>query len=502
MRYTTFRFALDLTPTQRQLLSRYAGASRFAYNQCLRLLADARTKHQRDPSVDVPWSGFDLINSFNAWKRSEAAGRVFVVARDGSTTKQVTGLAWRHEVSAQVFEEAAVDLGRALAAYSDGKVHKRNGGSVGFPKPKKKGRCRDSFRLRNRFRKDGHCQIRVGDSNPRSVTLPNIGIIRVHDTRRLRRMLRPPRHLDVTTGREFTEPRARIMFATIVRHADRWYVSLTVHAHDLHPQRRHPARRAGAEQGFVGVDRGLRQFVVTATADGSEISRWSAPRSLTGRLQRLRDRSRAVSRKQQGSANRIRASRQLSREYARITNQRRSFLHEVSGQLAKTHSRLVIEDLKVANLMVNRHLARAIVDAGWTDFARQLTYKAQWFGAELVVCDPWFPSTKACHACGVVRGRVGLEERIFRCGSCGLVVDRDRNAAANLAAWADRNYAPRTAKQAAGSPTPLEGLGLAAGRPMAEPVPRKGEPTFGPASEPKTSEKDGAGSPSKVIGAL
>jgi putative transposase len=337
MRHTTFRFALDPTPAQRQVLSRHAGASRFAYNQCLGLVADARFEHQRDPSVDVPWSGFDLINSFNAWKRSEAAGRVFLAAGDGSITQQVTGLAWRHEVSAQVFEEAAVDLGRALAAYSDGKVHKRNGRNVGFPKPKRKGRCRDSFRLRNKFRNDGHYQIRVGDSYPRSLTLPKIGTIRVHDdTRRLRRMLRPLRHRDVTTGKEFTAPRARIVCATAVRHADRWYVSLTLHAPDLHPQRRHPAQGTGRQPGFVGVDRGLSQFVVAATADGSEISRWPAPRSLAGRLQTLRCRSRAVSRKRRGSANRARSVRQLSREYARIKSLRRSFLHEVSGQLAKT----------------------------------------------------------------------------------------------------------------------------------------------------------------------
>jgi putative transposase len=503
MRHTTFRFALDPTPAQRQLLARHAGASRFAYNQCLRLLVDARTERQRDPSVDVPWSGFDLINSFNAWKRSEAAGRVFAVASDGSITKRVTGLAWRHQVSAQVFEEAAIDLGRALAVFSGAKVRKRTEGNVGFPKPKRKGRCRDSFRLRNKTSNGGYSLIRIGDSHPRSLTLPRIGTIRVHDdTRRLRRMLRPIRQLDGTTGKELVAPRARILFATIVRQADRWYVNLTLHAPDLHPQRRHPAQPTGARPGFVGVDRGLRHFVVTATADGSELSRWPAPRSLTGRLQRLRDRSRAVSRKQRGSANRARAVRQLSREYAHIANLRRSFLHEVSGQLAKTHSRLVIEDLQVANLMANPRLARAIADAGWTVFARQLTYKAQWFGGELVVCDRWFPSTKTCHACGVVKQEVRLRQRVFFCDACGHACDRDRNAAANLAAWADRNHVPRTVKQAAGLPMPLEELAPPVGSPTACPSPTKGEPTLGLRPESRTSEKDGVGAPRKVLGAL
>jgi putative transposase len=149
MRHTTFRFALAPTSVQGATLARHAGASRFGYNQCLRLVADALSVKKAEPQVKVPWSGFDLINAFNAWKRSEAAGRVFVAAPDATVTKQVTGLGWRHEVSAQVFEEAAVDLGRALSGYSDNSSE-THGVRIGFPRPKRKGRCRDSFRVRNK----------------------------------------------------------------------------------------------------------------------------------------------------------------------------------------------------------------------------------------------------------------------------------------------------------------------------------------------------------------
>jgi len=139
MRHTTFRFALAPTPAQAAMLVRHAGASRFAYNQCLRLVTDALASKRTDLQVRVPWSGFDLINAFNAWKRSEAAGRVFVAAPDGTITKHITGLGWRHEVAAQVFEEAAVDLGRALSAYSNAKATMRKGRRVGFPRRKRKG---------------------------------------------------------------------------------------------------------------------------------------------------------------------------------------------------------------------------------------------------------------------------------------------------------------------------------------------------------------------------
>jgi putative transposase len=131
------------------------------------------------------------------------------------------------------------------------------------------------------------------------------------------------------------------------------------------------------------------------------------------------------------------AIRRLSRQHARIASVRQAFLHEVSSQLVQTHDRLCLEDLAVANLLTNRYLARAIADAAWAEFARQLRYKAAWFGAELMVSNRWFPSSKTCSRCGKIKQQLSLAERIFRCEACGLIADRDRNAAANLAAWAE-----------------------------------------------------------------
>jgi helix-turn-helix protein len=120
-RHTGFRFTVDPSPGQAAVLARHVGAARFAYNQCLRLVKDALDARVADASVVVPWSGFDLINAFNAWKRSPAAGRVLVVDLAGTVAVAATGLAWRGEVPQQVFEEAAVDLGRGLAAYAAGR---------------------------------------------------------------------------------------------------------------------------------------------------------------------------------------------------------------------------------------------------------------------------------------------------------------------------------------------------------------------------------------------
>jgi putative transposase len=432
MRHTSFRFSLDPTPAQVALLTRHAGAYRFAYNQCLRLLTDTLEAKRTDPRAKVPWSGFDLINALNAWKRSEAAGRIFVVSPGGTIAKHVTGLAWRHEVSAQVFEEAAVDLGRALSAYA----HARKGrgdGRVGFPRRKRKGRCRDSFRLRNKTN-----TIRIGSGHPRSVTLPKIGTIRVNDdTRRLRRLLRPVEHIDPSSGQVVVAPRGKVLFATVSRRGDRWYVSLNVLAPDLHPKRHHAPRSDQDHGGWVGIDRGLAIFAVAAMADGALAGCFHAPAPLQRNLIGLQQRSRALSRTRPRSRNQAKAIRQLSRYHARMAKVRRSFLHEVSSQLVKTHDRLCLEDLTVDNLIRNKHLARAITDASWAEFARQLAYKQAWRGGQVMVADRWFPSTKTCSRCGRVKDRMGLAERLFRCDGCGLVMDRDRNAAANLAAWAE-----------------------------------------------------------------
>jgi putative transposase len=437
MRHTTFRFALAPTSAQAALLARYAGASRFAYNQCLQLVIDALAARRADPQATVPWTGFDLINAVNAWKQSEDAGRIFVVSTDGAITKQVTGLPWRHDIAAQVFEEAAVDLGWGLVAYAKAKRGVRSE-RVGFPRRKRKGRCHESFRLRNRRDRRGTFAIRVGDGHPRSVTLPRIGTVRVCDnTRRLRRLLRPVEHLDPATGKPIVSPRAKLLFATVRRHGGRWYVSLNVQAPDLHRQLRHPPRGDQDHGGWVGIDRGLAAFVVAATTDGTEVGRFHGPKALQRNMVALRQRSRVVARTQRRSRNRAEAIRRLSRMHARIADTRRSFLHEVSSRLVKTHDRLCLEDLAVANLMRNKYLARAIGDAAWAELARQVVYKQAWRGGQVVLAERWLASTKTCSRCGLVKQRMRLAERAFRCETCGLVMDRDCNAAANLAAWAE-----------------------------------------------------------------
>jgi putative transposase len=445
-RHTTFQLTADPSPEQARALARHVGAARFAFNQCLRLHLDARTQPHGDRGsagagdrVRVPWSGFDFINVFNAWKRSQAAGRRFLIGSDGGAVVEVTGLAWRGEVSAQVFEEAAVDLGKALRAWTDSRKGKRAGRKVGHPRFKKK-TDRGSFRMRNKTAK-GRASIRVGEGHPRSVTLPGIGVVRVRDdTRRLRRML--------ACGR------ARILFAAVSRRAGRWKISLNVGATDLHPATRHLPREMGDHGGWAGADRGLHAPVVVATADGVQTVHVTiAPKAAKTAQPTTRRLSKAVSRKKKGSKNRKKAVARLGRHHEKIRNRRQHFLHQVSNLLVKTHDRLVLEDLNVPGMLTNHRLAAAISDAAWGELARQISYKLTWRGGTVLVADRWFPSSKTCSACGSVKTTLTLAERAFVCDECGLALDRDLNAAINLAAWGEKNYSQAPDPEARGRVT-------------------------------------------------
>jgi putative transposase len=378
----------------------------------------------------------DLINTFNAWRKTVDAGRVVAVDSAGAAEVVVTGLPWRSEVCQQVFEEAAVDCGRALAAWSDSRRDKRKGERVGFPRFKGKTASASSFRLRNRHRKGPPPAIRVGaNDRPRSITLPKIGQIGVHDdTRHLRRML--------------AKGRAKILFATVSHHAGRWWVSLNVEAAELHPAHQHLARDPGDVNGWVGIDRGLSAFAVAANVAGEEVARITeAPKALAAGMERQRRLAKSLSRKQKGSHNRRDAAAKLGRHHRHVANVRRHYVHQVSNELVKTRDRLVVENLNVRGMLRNRRLARVVSDAGWAEFARQLRYKQAWRGGELVIANRWFPSSKLCPACGAIRGDLTLADRTFNC-ACGHSADRDCNAAVNLARWGQQHHLdPRTPKQ-------------------------------------------------------
>jgi putative transposase len=201
----------------------------------------------------------------------------------------------------------------------------------------------------------------------------------------------------------------------------RWYVTLTLDTDA--PQPLEETSRA------VGVDLGVADFAVTS--GGNKIAN---PRHLERKARSLARYQRRLARCQNGSANRAKAVAKVARAHRKARHARRDFLHRASTRLVRENDVIVIEDLAVANMVRNRHLAHAISDCGWGEFRRQLAYKCQRYGRRLVVIDRWYPSSKTCSACGHRLAGLSLSTRQWTCPSCGARHDRDINAAQNILA--------------------------------------------------------------------
>jgi putative transposase len=201
----------------------------------------------------------------------------------------------------------------------------------------------------------------------------------------------------------------------------RWYVTFTIDT--AAPQPLPPAAHA------VGVDLGVTNFAVTS--DGERIAN---PRHLERKARNLARYQRRMARRRKGSANRAKAAAKVARAHRKIRNARQDFLHRASTGLVRRNDMIVIEDLAVANMIRNRHLARAISDCGWGEFRRQLEYKCGRYGRRLVVIGRWYPSSKTCSACGYLLAELSLSTRYWTCPSCRARHDRDINAAKNILA--------------------------------------------------------------------
>ena len=226
--------------------------------------------------------------------------------------------------------------------------------------------------------------------------------------------------------------RTTIQQATISYRGGRWQVSFQVR-HALAPARR-PVKHRG---GLVGVDAGISHLAtlsvsVPGLTDGE--GHIANPKILHGQLVRLAKLDRTLARKEKGSKNRARVLRQRARLHGRITKTRALHLHRVTNALAGGFDVVAIEDLNVAG-MANRkhHLGRALADASLGELRRQLTYKTGDYNHTLVAVDRFYPSSKTCSTCGAVKAKLHLGTRVYDCTSCGIVLDRDVNAARNIA---------------------------------------------------------------------
>jgi len=211
----------------------------------------------------------------------------------------------------------------------------------------------------------------------------------------------------------------KVNSATISRVANRWFVSLSVELDQ--------APKSCDSQACVGVDLGIKTLATLSNGESFE-----APKPLNKFLKKLKRMQRSFSRRKKDSNNRQKLRQKMAKVHARIANVRRDSLHKLTSYLTDHFGGIVIEDLKVSNMLKNHKLSCAIADMGWYTFRQQLEYKSQYKGNYLLIADRWFPSSKTCSNCGQKKDGLKLSERVYRCEACGQSLDRDLNAAINL----------------------------------------------------------------------
>lgn len=428
-----YRFTLAPTPAQEQQLLRWAGNSRLAFNYAL---AAKKTAHE-DWRAQVAALVEQGVPEAEARKKTRVptptkptVQKAFQAERGDTRTGTEGVCPWWHEVNTYVFQSAFGDADRAWKNWLDSFKGARAGRRVGYPRFKKRGRCRDSFRLHHDVKKPG---IRL--VGYRRLRLPSFGEIRLHDSgKRLSRLI--------------GKGQAVVQSVTVSRGGHRWYASVLCKVTMDLPEK--PTRRQ-AQRGTVGIDLGVKHLAALSQplAQGDPASLFvSNPRHLARAAGRLAKAQRALARTEKGSARREKARRRVGRIHHEVTALRAGTLHQLTKRLSTGFAVVAVEDLNVAGMTRSARgtverpgrkvrqkagLNRSVLDASLGEVRRQLAYKTSWYGSRLAVLDRWWPSSKTCSACGWRNPSLTLADRVFNCSNCDITMDRDYNAARNIA---------------------------------------------------------------------
>jgi IS605 OrfB family transposase len=334
-------------------------------------------------------------DAIKARRDAHEAGLPFI--SDGELSKQVITRAkltpqraWLGEVSAVILQQALADACQAYRSFFASLTGKRKGPKIAPPRF----RSRKDARQAVRFTKNARFAI-TGQGRLR---LPKIGDVKVRWSRPL-----PAEPSSVTVIKDA---------------AGRYFASFVVEVGG------EPLPQTPVE---VGIDLGLGHFAVLS--DGRKID---APRFLRRAEKKLKRLQRSLSRKEQGSANRVKVRRRIARQHARVADARREFCHQLSTKIIRENQAVYVEDLAVKGLARTR-LAKSVHDAGWSQFVAMLQYKATLYGRTVVKTGRFFPSSKLCSACGVLAEHMPMSTREWQC-ACGVIHDRDINAARNILA--------------------------------------------------------------------
>ncbi|MFJ3773892.1 RNA-guided endonuclease InsQ/TnpB family protein [Streptomyces sp. NPDC090075] len=380
-RHRLYRFRFYPTDEQAAQLERTFGACRWVYNEGLALRSGAWERHR----VNVGFA--ETCRALTGWKRVE-------------------GREWLGEVSSTVLQQSLRHLDLAYQRFFKGLAK--------YPKRKKKARSRDAATY-----------VRTGFRWVEDPERPGTGLIT---------LAKQSEPLDIRWSRVLPAGVVPVRLSVTRDRAGRYFVSTLVEER-IAPLPPALVLETG-EVKAVGLDLGVASLVTLD--DGSKFDH---PRLLKRYAEKLARLQRELHRKVKGSRNREKVRRKIARLYTQINDVRRDLLDKLTTRLVRENQVLVVEDLAVGNLTRaargtgrrrKARLNQAILDASWGELVRQLRYKCEWYGRELVLVDRFFPSTRRCSACHSVGPRLDVSVRQWTCAGCGAVHDRDVNAAVNL----------------------------------------------------------------------
>ena len=393
-------FPLDVSPSEARVLRSYCGARRFAYNW---VLATVKTNSETRRAEREAGVGETQLTPAVSWKSTQLS-TLWNQVKDESAP-------WCREVSMHAFRSGIVDAAAALEDWSKSRSGERKGRRVGFPRFKKRGTSVESVsfvELNHQLswlHPNRHAvRLMLPQSTPdQAVRRRRSELAWLHTTASTRRLYRL-----VEDGR------AAIQKVTISHRGGRWQASMLVRYQT--PPAPKPRKRRGE---LISADTGIKHLATlsqsvpgVSDADGHVAN----PKVLDGQMRRLRRLDRAISRCERGSNNRRKLIDRRARLHGRVTKTRALHLHHLSNVLAGGFDVVAIEDLNTAGMSNRkRHLGRSLADVSLGELYRQLGYKTTDHGSVLVAVGRFFPSSKTCSDCGLVKAKLALHERVFVC---------------------------------------------------------------------------------------
>ena len=329
-----------------------------------------------------------LEKKIETYKESGKSIGYVQLSSEFTLLKQQKEFEWLSECPRDTLQQSLRNLDRAFSNF-----FKKN---AKYPKFKTKKHSMDSVK----FTKPVHF-----DFIDWTVKLPKIGKV------------------DLCKSRAFNQTTCKQGITTVSRdHCGTYWCAVVID--DLQEM---PSKTEIRKDNSVGIDLGIKDYAILS--DGRKFSN---PKHLENTKKRLEHLQKVFARKEKGSKNYEKMRIKVAKCHRSIANKRNDSLHNLSSYLVNNYKTICLEDLNVKGMLQNHHLAMAIQDASWGEFTRQLQYKSDWNGVNVIYIGRFEPSSKTCSVCGYKKEDLKLSDRKWTCPNCGTKHDRDINAAVNI----------------------------------------------------------------------